>query len=94
MGAWQHLCQPTCPWDKEGLGEQLLGSANTSPGWEGMASSGLKLKEWSQVCVWGVRSLFGTEVRDKLGNKVVVIGQKGEKACSVHGSQRGWPGSG
>lgn len=59
-----------------------------------MASGGLELKEWSQVCGWGVRSLFGTEVGDKLGNNLVVIGQEGEKACSVHGPQRGWLGSG
>lgn len=59
-----------------------------------MASGGLELKEWSQVCGWGVRSLFGTEVRAKLGNKVVVIGQEGEKACSVHGPHRRWLASG
>lgn len=57
----------------------------TLTGGEGMALGGLGLKEWSQVCGWGVRSLFGTEVRDILGNKVGVIGQEGEKrACSVH----------
>lgn len=102
MDAWQHFCQPellgtrqpACPWDKEGFGEQVLGSANTLPRREGTASDWLELKEWSQVCGWGVKILFGTEAGDKLGNKVVVIGQEGEKACSVHGSQRGWLGSG
>lgn len=48
----------------------------------------------SQVCSRGASGLFGTEVSDKLGNKVVVIGQEGENACSVHRSQRGWLGSG
>lgn len=102
VDAWQHLChpgltstcRPICPWDKGGLGEQALGSANIAPGREGTAAGRVELEEWSQVCGQGAKGLFETEGRDKLGNKVVVIGQEGEKACGVHRSQRGWLGSG
>lgn len=78
----------TCTWDK------ALGSANTAPGREGTAAGRVGLEEWSRVCGQGAKGLFETEVRDKLGNKMVVIGQEGEKACDVHRSQRGWLGSG
>lgn len=52
-----------------------------------MASSGLELKEWSQVCGWGVRSLFGTEVSETKQ----LLGRKGKKhAVSMGPKEAGW----
>lgn len=52
-----------------------------------MASSGLELKECSQVCGWGVRSLFGTEVSETKQ----LLGRKGKKhAVSMGPKEAGW----
>lgn len=82
-GTWQHLCQPGLTGSRRSVSRRW---GLQTPHWGGRAQ-----QQAERGCKNGPECVAGEPgaylgLRNKLGNKVVVIGQEGEKACGVHGS--------